>query len=258
MHSVLLSDHDPAAGHRRPTPPPETPGHSRASLGQSLVRALLLLVGPGAHKVLFVSAKSLFSQSCVSSGSSMVGLKETSSKRAYVTPKSAAPRASAPVAGHCWPIPSQETLKQSKACLAPSLWGLLVNTRFCLSLLSISDVWGLILYAILPLRLSCWGFSFAIGCGVSFFLVGSNILLSMVVLQRVVILEFSQEKMSACPSTPPSWSGITWLVRINYLLVNWMLKHCTYFKRFWLSWSGENHDTYVLKIPQAILMYFPV
>ena len=35
------------------------------------------------------------------------------------------------------------------------------------------------------------------------FLVGSNILLSMVVQQRVVILEFSQEKMSACPSTPP-------------------------------------------------------
>ena len=32
------------------------------------------------------------------------------------------------------------------------------------------------------------------------FLVGSNILLSMVVQQRVVILEFSQEKMSACPS----------------------------------------------------------
>ena len=31
-----------------------------------------------------------------------------------------------------------------------------------------------------------------------FLLVGSNILLSMVVQQRVVILEFSQEKMSTC------------------------------------------------------------
>ena len=38
------------------------------------------------------------------------------------------------------------------------------------------------------------------------FLVGSNILLSKVVKQRVVILEFSQEKMSAGPSTPPSKS----------------------------------------------------
>ena len=36
------------------------------------------------------------------------------------------------------------------------------------------------------------------------FLVGPNILLSMVVQQQFVILEFSQEKMSACPSTPPS------------------------------------------------------
>ena len=31
------------------------------------------LPGPGAHKVLFVYAKSLFPQSCVSSGGSMVG-----------------------------------------------------------------------------------------------------------------------------------------------------------------------------------------
>ena len=31
-----------AAGHRQPTPPPETPGHSWASLGQSLVGSLLL------------------------------------------------------------------------------------------------------------------------------------------------------------------------------------------------------------------------
>ena len=30
-------------------------------------------------------------------------------------------------------------------------------------------VWGLILKAILPLLPSCWGFSFALGCGVSFF-----------------------------------------------------------------------------------------
>ena len=31
------------------------------------------LLGPGAHKVLFVPSQSLFPQSCVSSGSSMVG-----------------------------------------------------------------------------------------------------------------------------------------------------------------------------------------
>ena len=31
------------------------------------------------------------------------------------------------------------------------------------------QVWGLILNAILPLLPSCWGFSFALGCGVSFY-----------------------------------------------------------------------------------------
>ena len=49
------------------------PGHSRASLGQSLVGSLFFLLGPGAHKVLFVPSKSLFPQSFVSSGGSMVG-----------------------------------------------------------------------------------------------------------------------------------------------------------------------------------------
>ena len=40
------------------------------------------------HKVLFVPSKSLFPQSCVSSGGSMVGLMATSSKRAYAIPRS--------------------------------------------------------------------------------------------------------------------------------------------------------------------------
>jgi len=39
------------------------------------------LLGPGAHKVLFVPSNSLFLQSCVSSGGSLVGLMATSSKR---------------------------------------------------------------------------------------------------------------------------------------------------------------------------------
>ena len=42
------------------------------------------------------SSKSLFPQSCVSSGSSVVELMATSSKRVYATPRSAAPRAPAP------------------------------------------------------------------------------------------------------------------------------------------------------------------
>ena len=42
-------------------------------------------------KVLFLPSKSLFAQSCVCSGSSLVGLMATSTKRTYAIPMSAAP-----------------------------------------------------------------------------------------------------------------------------------------------------------------------
>ena len=82
--SATLSVSTPVAGHHQPMPPPESPGYSRANLGQSLVG--LLFLSPGAHKVLFVPSKSLFPQFCVSSGCSMAGLMVTSSKRVYADP----------------------------------------------------------------------------------------------------------------------------------------------------------------------------
>ena len=59
-----------------------------------------ILLGPGVHKVLFCPPR-VFLQSCISSGSSMVWLMATSSKRANAIPRSAAPRAPAPAAVHC-------------------------------------------------------------------------------------------------------------------------------------------------------------
>ena len=53
--------------------PWETPGLSRASLGQSLVGYCSFLLGPGVHSILFLPSKSLFPQFSVSSGNSMVG-----------------------------------------------------------------------------------------------------------------------------------------------------------------------------------------
>ena len=41
-HTTAFSAPSPAAGYHHPMPPPETPGHSQASLGQSLVGSLLL------------------------------------------------------------------------------------------------------------------------------------------------------------------------------------------------------------------------
>ena len=56
----------------------DTPGQVWVSL---LWGHCSFLLGPGAHKVLFVPSKSLFHQSCVSSGGSMVGIMVTSLKR---------------------------------------------------------------------------------------------------------------------------------------------------------------------------------
>ena len=44
-HTATLSAPDPAAGHCQPKPLLETPGHSRASVVQSLVVSLLLSPG---------------------------------------------------------------------------------------------------------------------------------------------------------------------------------------------------------------------
>ena len=58
------------------------------------------LLGPGAQGSV-CTCQEFVSQSCVSSGGSMVGLMATSSKGAYAIPTSAAPRAPAPAAVHC-------------------------------------------------------------------------------------------------------------------------------------------------------------
>ena len=93
VHTAALSAPDPAAGTLRPTSLPETPGHSQPSLGQSLVGSLILFPGFWCTQVLFVPSMSPLLQPCVRSGSSMVELMATSSKRAYSIPRSAAPRA---------------------------------------------------------------------------------------------------------------------------------------------------------------------
>ena len=101
MH--VLSAPNPEAGHDRPTPPLKTLGHSWASLGQSLLWSLLLSYGSWCTHGSVCALQESVSQSCVSSGSSGVGLITTSSKKAYAIPMSATPRAAVPVAVHCCP-----------------------------------------------------------------------------------------------------------------------------------------------------------
>ena len=71
--TATLSAPDPAAGHCWPKPPPpllDTHGQVWVSL---LWGHCSFLLGSAVYKVLFVSSKSLFPQSSVSSGGSMVG-----------------------------------------------------------------------------------------------------------------------------------------------------------------------------------------
>ena len=139
--TATLSAPNPAAGHHQPTNLPEildTHGQVWVSL---LWGHCSFLLGPGTHKVLFVPSKSLFPQSCVSSGNSIVGLMATYSKRAYAILRSAAPRAPAPAAAHCWPVPPQETLKHSSVPVSVGSLGPGMH-KVCLSPLSISGAYG--------------------------------------------------------------------------------------------------------------------
>ena len=140
--TAMLSTPNLAAGLHQPTPLPETPGHPQESPGQSLMGSLLLSSGSWCTKFCCALWESI-SQSCVSSGSSMVGLMATSSKRAYAIPKCAAPRASVPVADHRPHIPPQETLKHSSVSVSVGSLGP-GALKVCLSPLSIcggNGVW---------------------------------------------------------------------------------------------------------------------
>ena len=88
---AALSASSPAAGHRQPTTLLETPGHSWASVGPSLVGSLLLSPGSWCTQGSVCALQQSTSQSFVSSCSSMVGLMVTSSKKAYAIPRSTAP-----------------------------------------------------------------------------------------------------------------------------------------------------------------------
>ena len=71
----------------------------------------------------------------------MEELMATSSQGAYDIPKSAAPRAPAPVAVHCWPVSPQETFKHSSVSVSVGSLGPGVH-NFCLSPLSVSGGYG--------------------------------------------------------------------------------------------------------------------
>ena len=140
-HPATLSTPNPAAGHHRPTPLLETPGHSRASLGQSHVGSLLLSPGSwcaqGSVCALQESVSSVLCKFwqlyCGVNGNL---LQEGSCHTQVCCTQSPCPF-SRPLL-----IRNSTEDTQTLAGLAQTLWGPLVSTRFCLSPLSISGRYG--------------------------------------------------------------------------------------------------------------------
>ena len=217
--TAALSVPDRIAGHCWPTPLPETPGHPWANLGQFLVGSLLLSPASGAHKVLFVPSKSPFPRSCVSSGSSMVGLMMTSSKKAM------------PDSGLLHPesMPLQQAMADPYLCRRHSDTQQQVWLSLCvLSWCTQGFVWALrASLATMEFNCKCsfapssilvglllypwtWDIFCVCVCGIQHFLL-------MAAQQQVIILELLQEKMSTCPTTPPSWPHhkLKWLSSSN-------------------------------------------
>ena len=106
-HTATLAALNPAAGQCQPHLHQRLLDIYRQVWVSLLWGHCSFLLCPGAQKVLFVPSKSLFPQAGISSGGSVVGLVVTSSQRAYAIPSSTAPRAPAPAAVHCWPVPPQ-------------------------------------------------------------------------------------------------------------------------------------------------------
>ena len=92
--TATLSAPNPAAGHHQPTPLSDTPRHSWASLGQSLVGSLLLSPESWCAQGYVCALQESVSQSCVSSGGFMVGLMVTS--------------------GECWMPPKRYAMSKGK------------------------------------------------------------------------------------------------------------------------------------------------
>ena len=138
---AVCSAPNPAAGHHRRMLLLKTPGHSWASLGQSLVGSLLLSPESWCIQGSVRALQETVSPVLCNFRWLYGGVSATSSRRTYAIPRSTAPRAPAPVAVHCWPGPPQETLKHSSVSVSVQSLCPGVN-KICLSPLWISGRYG--------------------------------------------------------------------------------------------------------------------
>ena len=139
--SATLSAPIPAAGHHRPTPLPETPGHSEASLGQSLVRSLLLSPGSWCAEG-FVCALQESVSPVLCKLWRLYGRVNGNLFQEDLCNTQVCCTQSPSSGGKALLTRTSAEDTQTEASMAQSLWGLLVYTRFCLSPLSVSGRYG--------------------------------------------------------------------------------------------------------------------
>ena len=113
---------DPAAGHHRPTPLPETPGHSQASLGQSLLGSLLLSPGSWCTQSFVCALQESVSLVLCEFWWLHGGVNGDLLPRGLMPYPRLLPRAPAPAAVHCTSTGDPQT-------------------QFCLSLCGVSGSW---------------------------------------------------------------------------------------------------------------------
>ena len=157
----------PTAGYRRPTPLPETPGHSRASLGQSLVGSLLLSPGSWCAQSSVCALQESISPFLTKFWQLYGGVNGDLQQEGLCHTQVCCTQSPCPCSR---PLLIHAYTGDTQAQFWPSLCG--VSGSWCTQgLLEPSkclwQVWGLILNAISPLLPSFWVFSFALGCGVS-------------------------------------------------------------------------------------------
>ena len=160
--TAAFSAPNPAAGHRWPMPPPETPRYSRASLGQSFVGSLLLSPGSwctqGFVCALQESVSPVLCKFWLLYGGVDGDLLQEGVCHTQVYCSQSPCPCSSPLLTHTSPGYTQTQFCLS-LCVFSGSWcaqGLFEPSKH------LWRVWGLILTGILPLLPSCWGFSWEI------------------------------------------------------------------------------------------------
>ena len=162
-HTATLSAPNPAAGHLQPTPLLETPGHSWASLGQSLVGSLLLSPGSWCTQGFVCALQESVSPVLCKFWQLYGGVNGNLLQEGLCHTQVCCTQSPCPCSS---PLLTHTSTGDTQTQFFLSLCGV-SGSWFAQGLFEPSErlwrLWGLILNIILPLLLFCWGFSSALG-----------------------------------------------------------------------------------------------